>query len=186
MKFLLFFIFITFILSLGEWEKRSFAEDSIYIECAVRKAFEIYSETNPNSNFDQFNRLTIYSQLVNGINYKMCFYDTGSQENSIQEFIISGPLLSNPEGEYSLYEKNTLKVKNENQNIDNTILDSIKHTLEEVLQNVVLNDINNVEFVENEDSIFYFVKIEVDGKEKKYLLVADKETNNMQAHILSW
>ena len=68
----------------------------------------------------------------------------------------------------------------------NTILDSIKHTLEEVLQNVVLNDINNVEFVENEDSIFYFVKVEVDGKEKKYLLVADKETNNMQAHILSW
>ena len=186
MKFLQFFSLITFILTLDVWEKRSFEEDSLYIEMAVQKAFEVYSETNIDADFELFERLTIYTQIENGINYKMCFYDIDSKENSIQEFIISGPLHSNPEGEYTLYEKKTLSVKYDNQKIDNNVFDSIKHLLEENLQNVVLNDVDNIKFVENENSIFYFVKVKVNGKDDKYIVVTDIKNNKMELHVASW
>ena len=75
----------------GGWEKGSFREDDLGIDRAYKKAFELYSQDNPNSDIDFTERLTIYRQITDRINYRMCFIDLKRNLNVIQEYIISGP-----------------------------------------------------------------------------------------------
>ena len=72
-------------------EKGSFRENDMGIDQAYRKAFELYSNDNSNSEVDYTERLTIYRQMTDRINYCMCFIDLKSDLNVVQEYIISGP-----------------------------------------------------------------------------------------------
>ena len=183
MKAILFIALVSAIFCLGGWEKRSFAENDLGIDMAAKTAFAEYSKTNSGSEADWFERLTVYSQLVNGVNYKMCFYAIDGEPDTISEFVISSPPFSNPRGDYTLRDKNTLKATAENGKLlSSTTLGSLSTLLGEYTGANSVN-IASVKSVENDDSIFYFVSTE-EGKNAKYLVVQDKQENSLEVH--SW
>ena len=82
----------------GGWSKHSLAEDNIYIEGAFIESFKAYAN-DENVDPDNFVRLSVYSQVVNGNNYRVCFIDR-NESLTIQEFIIYVPLQTSNKNEH--------------------------------------------------------------------------------------
>ena len=164
----------------GGWVKGSFRENDMGIDQAFRKAFEIYQKENPNSNIDFTQRLTIYRQTVNGINYKMCFIDLKSNLNVVQEYTISGPPFghNNQEPTFRFLESNTFKAKSETisttdkryARIHNTLFGFLKNSGENILF------INKIEIVETTFDNFYIVTAQ--GEKKEHIYVAGQSKDN--------
>ena len=166
----------------GGWKKGSFRENDAAIDGAFRKAFETYQKDNPNSNIDFTQRLTIYRQTVNGINYKMCFIDLKSDLNVVQEYTVSGPPFSQNgrEPTFRFMEKNTFKAKSEviqpNDNryprIYNTLFGFLKNSGENILF------INKIEIVETSFDNFFIVTAQGEKKEHTYVAGQSKDNND--------
>ena len=167
---------------LGGWTKRSYRENDLGIEMAVRKAYEQYSKQNSGSEADFFERLTVYSQLVNGVNYKMCFFAIDGEPNTIRQFTISSPPFSNPDGDYTLYEESVLKASDNGNLLNSNVVNNLGVKLGEYLGDNNVK-VANVKYAENDDSVFYFVSTE-EGKNAKFLIVQDKQENSFDVH--SW
>ena len=173
-------IIISFSALSGGWKKGSFRENDAGIDGAFRKAFEIYSKENPNSNIDHIQRLTIYRQVVNGINYRMCFIDLKSNLNVVQEYIISGPPFgqNNREPYFNFFEKNTFKAKSEKVLVTDKRYPRIHNTLFGFLKNYGENIlfIYNIEIVETTFDNFFIVDAE--GEKKKHVYVVGQSKEN--------
>ena len=134
MKSLLFLVLLSFYLTasapLGGWKKGSFKENDLYIDGAFRKAFEIYQQDHPNSDIDYTQRLTLYRQVVNGINFKMCFIDLKSDVNEVHEYSINKPPTGNDrEIKFNFFEKKTFKSKSEIVQMNDSRFPRIQNTL---------------------------------------------------------
>ena len=163
----------------GGWTKRSFNENDLGIETAVKKAFEQYTKENTVCEYDWFERLTVYSQLVNGVNYRMCFYAIDGEPFVVREFTVTSPPFSNPKGEYTVSEESVLKATENGNLLTSNVVSDLNAKLSEFLgENKV--SAANVKYAENDDSVFYFVS--EDGKNAKYLVVQDKKENSYDVH----
>ena len=165
----------------GGWEKGSFREDDLGIDRAYKKAFELYSQDNPNSDIDFTERLTIYRQITDRINYRMCFIDLKSDLNVVQEYIISGPEFgsSNRNPTFTFYEKNTYKAKgylsvgdSKYPRIQNTLNSWVKNFKQNVLY------ITKVEIVETYLDNFYIVTARTDDDKHTYVVGQSKENTD--------
>ena len=94
MKYILILVLLTFSLcedekkqAVGSWTKHSFNENSLEIEQSFRQAAKDYCKTH-DVEPDDLIRLTVYSQLVNGVNYKITFMDPSSDYPTIEEYRI--------------------------------------------------------------------------------------------------
>ena len=178
--FLSLLIFVNSIV--GGWKKGSFRENDFGIDRAFRKAFELYQEENSNSDIDFAERLTIYRQTANGINYRMCFIDLKSNLNVVQEYVISGPSFSakNRDQTFSLFEKKTYRPNKGLINvsdsrfprIQNTLFGSLKNTKENLLY------ISKIEMVETYLDNFYIVTARTEEKEHIYAVGQSKENTD--------
>ena len=176
------FLSIVFVNTIpGGWEKGSFREDDLGIDRAYKKAFELYSQDNPNSDIDFTERLTIYRQVADCINYRMCFIDLKSDLNVVQEYIISGPEFgsSNRNPTFTLYEKNTYKTKgylsvgdSKYPRIQNTLNSWVKNFKQNVLY------ITKVEIVETYLDNFYIVTARTDDDKHTYVVGQSKENTD--------
>ena len=166
----------------GGWKKGSFRENDLGIDGAFKKAFEIYSKDNPNANIDYTQRLTIYRQTVNGINYRMCFIDLKSTLNVVQEYIISGPPFNQQSREpnFNFFEKNTFKAKTEMiqstdkryPRIQNTLFGFLKNSGENILF------INTIQIVETTFDNFFIVNAQGEKKTHYYVVGQSKENED--------
>ena len=176
------FLLIVFVNNIpGGWIKGSFREDDLGIDRAYKKAFELYSQDNPNSDIDFTERLTIYRQITDRINYRMCFIDLKSDLNVVQEYIISGPEFgsSNRNPTFTLYEKNTYKTKgylsvgdSKYPRIQNTLNSWVKNFKQNVLY------ITKVEIVETYLDNFYIVTARTDDDKHTYVVGQSKENTD--------
>ena len=92
MKSVLLLILISLIsCQTGGWTKRSLAENSFYIDRSFTEAYKSYSNEE-NIDYDNYIRLSVYSQIVSGTNYKVCFIDPKADYPKIQEFVVYVPL----------------------------------------------------------------------------------------------
>ena len=163
----------------GGWEKGSFKENDYFIDIAFRKAFEIYSIENPGSDIDHTQRLTLYRQMVNGINYKMCFIDLKSDLNVIQEYVITGPTFGDYDSQvkFSLFERHTYKGKNVNIETNDKRFPRIQNTLFGFLkgsgENILF--INKIEMVETSLDNFYIINAQGEKQEHTYVVGQDKQ-----------
>ena len=169
----------------GGWEKGSFREDDLGIDRAYKKAFELYSKDNPNSDIDFTERLTIYRQTANCINYRMCFIDLKSDLNVVQEYIISGPEFGsrNRNPTFELYEKNTYKAKGY-LSVGDSKYPRIQNTLNSWVKNLKQNIlyITKVEIIETYLDNFYIVTARTDEDKHTYVVGQSKEnTDNYEA-----
>ena len=189
MKFLILLILLSFYLTTsaligGGWKKGSFKENDIKIDQAFRKAFEIYSKENPKADIDYTQRLTLYRQVVNGINYKMCFIDLKSNLNEIHEYIINNPpsTSSNDERDlvFNFFEKKDYQVKNDLISVNDARYPRIQNTLFGYLrysgENILF--INKIEMVESSLDNFYIVYAQGEKKEHVYVVGQSKEDND--------
>jgi hypothetical protein len=166
----------------GGWQKGSFKENDVFIDQAFRKAFEIYKIENPDADIDQTQRLTLYRQMTNGINYKMCFIDLKSNLNVIQEYVISGPAFGDYDSRvnFNLFERHVYQGKNINvesndkryPRIQNTLFGFLKGSGENILF------INKIEIVETPLDNFYIVNAQGEKKEHIYVVGQSVQHND--------
>ena len=114
MKSLLIIFLLTFCLcledeKLSSWKKYTIKEEDPEFRSIMSVAYSNYTENSNNIDMkiDDMLSLTVYTQLVNGMNFKITFVDRKSDFPSIYEYIVYKP---NPkDGEdlvYSIIEKN--------------------------------------------------------------------------------
>ena len=185
MKSLFLYLFSLFIISNslpGGWIKASFRENDLGIDRAYKKAFEIYSQQNPNSDIDFTQPLTIYKQTVNGINYLLSFIDLKTNLNVIQEYKIIGPNFGNRSSnmEFTLLEKNIYKPKKGLLSEKDSKFPRIQNTIYGFTRN--LNDkllyIIKIETIETTFDNFYIVTRKTENKEHIYAVGQNKENND--------
>ena len=176
------YILLSFSSLSGGWEKGSFKEDDFFIDRAFRKAFEIYSIENPGSDIDHTQQLTLYRQMVNGINYKMCFIDLKSDLNVIQEYVITGPAFGDYDSQlkFSLFERHVYKGKNVNIQSNDKRFPRIQNTLFGFLkdkgENILF--INKIEIVETSLDYFYIINAQGEKQEHTYVVGQEKQKND--------
>ena len=97
MKSILILALFTFSLCLGGfglaggWSKRSILENSLDIDQSFKLATAEYTKTT-NVDADSLVRLTVYSQVVSGSNYKVTFINPNTVYPVIQEYVVYIPL----------------------------------------------------------------------------------------------
>ena len=168
----------------GGWKKGSFRENDVNLDGAFRKAFEIYSKENPKADIDYTQRLTLYRQVVNGINFKMCFIDLKSNLNEIHEYIINNPPTPSSNGErdlvFNFFDKKDYQVKNDLISVNDARYPRIQNTLFGYLRNSGENIlfINKIEMVESSLDNFYIVYAQGEKKEHVYVVGQSKEDDD--------
>ena len=176
------YLVISFSALLGGWKKGSFKENDYFIDLAFKKAFEIYSVYNQNSNIDDVQRLTLYRQMSKGLNYRMCFIDLKSDLNVVQEYIITGPngIGDDQQIKFNFFEKNTYKAKTENIDVDDKRYPRIYNSLFGFLKNSGENIlfINKIEVVETILDNFFIVYAQGEKKEHIYVAGQNKENSD--------
>ena len=166
----------------GGWNKGSFRENDIGIDRAFKKAFEVYSKDMPNSDIDFTQPLTIYRQIVNGINYLICFIDLNNDLNIIQEFKISGPDFSNTNRneEFEFLErkqfepdKGLISTSDSRYKKINDIVIELSKTWKENFLYII-----KIEKVETTFDNFFIVTGRSDNKLKTYVIGQSKENTD--------
>ena len=111
MKYILILVLLAFSIceddkkkAVGSWEKHSFNENSIEIDQSFRQAAKDYCKTH-DVEPDDLIRLTVYSQLVNGVNYKITFMDPSSEYPTIEEYRIYKARGNKPEDYKAVYDE---------------------------------------------------------------------------------
>ena len=182
---LLILLFSLFIISnsiLGGWKKGSYRENDIGIDRAFKKAFEIHSIFWPNSDIDFTNRLTIYRQYANGINYLMCFIDLKKNLNVVHEYIINGPPFSseNRNPNFEFIERNIFKPKKGLLSDKDSRYPRIKTTLydyaKKLNQNILY--INKIEIIDTTMDNFYIVTGRTEEKEHIYIIGQNRQNTD--------
>ena len=162
----------------GGWTKHSLAEDNIYIEGAFTESFKAYAN-DENVDPDNFVRLSVYSQVVNGNNYRVCFIDR-NESLTIQEFIIYVPLQTSNKNEpiFKVFSKKAIKSSSLSLN-NGEAYDFVEKYTHKGLDKIgdKMYKISNVYHSENINNIFYIVFTEYEKDKHEYVIVRDKATH---------
>ena len=170
----------------GGWEKRSFNENDLEINEAYNASFEEYKKINSAAEKSDLVPLTVYTQIVSGMNYKICFVDKKADYLTIHEFYFYKPLAVNNEGkeEYKLQEHNQytniqglLDYKDEKFTL-------IEKALYKLLKksNIKLNYISFIIPIENGQTNFFMASAETDNGINLYIVCQDKESQEFYAY----
>ena len=161
----------------GGWERRSINENSLEIEEAFRLANQEYTKSN-SVEVDDLIRLTVYSQVVSGTNYKITFIDTKAEYPTIQEYVVYRPLPGkNAEAEitdHKEYEATSGLISFNDptfDKIENALYKALKGTTEK------LSYISYVFPVETRETNFFMISACTDSGEHQYVVCQDRSNN---------
>ena len=161
--------------SLGGWTKRSTAENSFEIDQVFKMATKKYASSN-GVDPDDLIRLTVYSQVVSGTNYKVTFVDSKANTPAIQEFTVFVPLslkkelIITAQKEYKIENKNLPKDEPSFKQLEKQLFKFLKDGIER------LGYISYVSPVQNEQTKFYFVNADTENGEHLYIICQDRIT----------
>ena len=188
MKYILILVLLTFSIceddkkkAVGSWEKHSFNENSLEIEQSFRQAAKDYCKTH-DVEPDDLIRLTVYSQLVNGVNYKITFMDPNSEYPTIEEYRIYKARGNKPEDykveENTKYENTEGVISFNDPNfslLENQLYKYLKETKEE------LDFISYVYPLENDFTKFYIINAQTKDGEHQYVACQDKSDSKFDS-----
>ncbi len=162
----------------GGWTKRSLRENSFAIDQAFKMAGLKYSLSN-DSEQDDLIRLTVYSQIVSGTNYKVTFVDQKASSPSIQEYIIYMPLNMEIQ-EIQIIDHNEYKTSNGLIPKDEPAFKVLEKKLHKYLKDGTekLGYISYVYPVQNDETKFYFVNANTENGEHLYLVCQEISTGD--------
>ena len=164
----------------GGWSKRSLAENSFYIDRSFKEAFKAYSN-NDEVDQDACIRLSVYSQIVSGTNYKVCFLDSKADYPTIHEYIVYVPLSGKRNGpefnviQHKEYETGNLINFNDEtfSLVENHLTKGLKTTNEKVKY------VSYVFTAENRETRFFIVTAETENGEHQYVFSQDKDSKEL-------
>ena len=181
-SFLLLVLFSLITCQFGGWTKRSLAENDFYIDRSFRVACKSYSK-GENVDCDDYIRLSVYSQMVNGTNYKVCFLDTKAEYPTIQEYVVHVPLSirerNGPEFsvvEHKEYEIGKLVPLNDVtfSNVEDYLTKSLENTNEKVKY------VSYIFTAENKETKFFIVSADTENGEHQYIFSQDKNSKEFE------
>ena len=164
----------------GGWERNSFKENDLEIEGAFKASFEEYKKINPESDINDLIRLTIYTQIVSGKNFKICFIDSKADYPTIHEYKFYKPLPVNNDGkeEYKFQEHNEYETSEGLINFKEPNFTSVENELYKLLKknDIKLNYLSYVFPVENLETKFFIISASTSNGTHQYVICQDKKT----------
>jgi len=161
----------------GGWERRSINENSLDIEEAFKLASEEYTKSN-SVEADDLIRLTVYSQVVSGTNYKITFIDMKAEYPTIQEYVIYKPLPGkNAEAEITSH--NEYEATSGLISFNDPTFDKIENALYKALKDTTekLSYISYVFPVETKETNFFMISAYTQSGEHQYVVCQDKSNS---------
>jgi hypothetical protein len=161
----------------GGWERRSINENSLEIEEAFKLASQDYTKSNSVEE-DDLIRLTVYSQVVSGTNYKITFIDMKAEYPTIQEYVIYRPLPGkNAEAEITAH--NEYEATSGLISFNDPTFDKIENALYKALKDTTekLSYISYVFPVETKETNFFMISAYTDNGEHQYVVCQDKSNS---------
>ena len=162
---------------LGGWTKRSLKENNLYIDRSFNTAIKSYSN-DENVDVDDFIRLTVYSQVVSGTNYKITFIDMKAEYPTIQEYVIYRPLPGkNAEAEITAH--NEYEATSGLISFNDPTFDKIENALYKALKDTTekLSYISYVFPVETKETNFFMISAYTNNGEHQYVVCQDKSND---------
>lgn len=166
--------------TLGSWTKHSIWENDLFIDQSFSEAAKDYCEDKEGLTRDDLLPLTVYTQVVNGKNYKICFIDSVKNSDTIQEYVITMPSKSGSNDlEFKVTSKKELKLKNKKIEINDKIFVTVEKNLTKYLKGTVeeLEEVSSVGGIENDETLFYIVEAKTKEGEHKYVVYQDKKND---------
>ena len=164
----------------GSWTKESFNSNDAIIFRAFQTAAAAYTKAN-GGNYDDLRGLTVYSQLVNGKNYKICFVDSKSDVPTIFEYVVYKPLPNEGEDEinFSLSSARSLDSTNGLISYTDPEFTKIEVSLKTAFSKITntFNFINFIYPVENDETTFYIIRATTTEGEKNIIFAKEKATS---------
>ena len=165
----------------GGWEKRSTAENNIYIDRCFKEAFKSYANSEE-ANPDDYIPLTVHSQVVAGTNYKVTFVDPKVQVPTVQEYVVFVPLPHQMRNgvdlqvirhkEYQTSE--TLKTNDETYiKLQYHIAKELEGTKEKI------KEITSVSNIETRQNNFYVIDAVTENGNHQYIVAQDRFTSEL-------
>lgn len=160
---------------LGGYTLRSFEENDLGIYRAFQSAAEDYTKSNNGYSFDDLIPLTVYSQVVSGTNYKICFINSKDKYQNIFEYVIYKPISGN---EYNVNKMSKLQQSGGLLNFNDQLFGKIQDTLKEYLKDTVtkLNFLSYAYPIENSETIFYIASAYTEKGDHIFVLPYHKNT----------
>ena len=184
MKSILILALFTFSLCLGGfglaggWSKRSILENSLDIDQSFKLATAEYTKTT-NVDADSLVRLTVYSQVVSGSNYKVTFINPNTVYPVIQEYVVYIPLRqSNNKIEITDHKEykaeNGVLAHNDSafSELEKQLYDFLKNTKEKLIF------ISYVIPVENNDTRFFMISAFTGCGQHQYIICQEKSSGD--------
>ena len=163
----------------GGWVKRSLAENNIYIDRSFTSAFAEYS--GEKKNYDDYIRLTVYSQIVAGTNYKVCFYDTKAEKPVVQEYVVYVPLTSWKKGPVFRVTRHNEYQATQSVNANDESFTLVEKHLTQGLENTneKVKSVSSILTAENSESTFYIITADTENGKHQYIIAQDKATKKL-------
>lgn len=180
MRTVLLISLIAISLCLGEYEKRSFNENDMKIDRAFKEAAKNYLGEDSKQTVDDLQPVSVYSQLVNGMNYKVCFINLKENNQIIQEYVINNPASSN---EFSVVENKKLQQTGGLISFNDANFSKIESALKKYLKGTVdeLNYLSYAYPIENNEAIYYVAGVFTKKGEEVYIIPFDKKGNDFDS-----
>ena len=169
--------------TLGGWTKESTRSNDANIYRAFQISASDYSKSNKNP--DNLRMLTVYSQLVNGEKYKMCFVDTAEKIPAIYEYIVYKklPTEEKTDTKFELSKSSIYHSKNGLIKFDDEEFTKVEIGLKKTLSKITVPTIKFINFVysiETDETIFYFIRATTSNGQENYVLPKDKKLNEFE------
>ena len=165
----------------GGWEKRSTAENNIYIDRSFREAFKSYANSE-DANPDDYLPLTVHSQVVAGTNYKVTFVDPKVQEPTVQEYVIFVPLPHQMRNGVDLQVTRHKEYKATGLlKANDELYTKIQYYLVKELEgtNEKVKEITSISNIETRQTNFYVIDAVTENGNHQYIVAQDRFTNEL-------
>ena len=178
MKSVLILVLLSYSLCiLGGWKKRSIEENDMEIDQSFKLASSNYAKSNKADENDLI-RLTVYSQVVNGINYKVTFIDSSAEVPTIQEYTAYKPAGAQNDIQFSITNHTEFDASkglippndSEFTDLEKKLYKFLKNTKEK------LNFMSYVYPIENSETNFFVISADTEVGLHQYILCQDRES----------
>ncbi len=163
----------------GNWQRRSINENSLDIEQAFKLASSNYAKAN-GVEVDDLIRLTVYSQVVSGMNYNVTFIDSSSENPKIQEYKIYKSLDNSNDNQFQIDSHEVFEAKGDLISINDPKFSELQNSLFSFLKNTNerLNFISNAYPIENYATNFYVISANTIDGQHQYIVCQDKDSED--------
>ena len=181
MKAVLFLVLLSLISCqeglVGGWQKRSTAENNMYIDRSFRQAYKSYANSE-DANPDDYIPLTVHSQVVAGTNYKVTFVDPKVQEPTVQEYVVFVPLPNQMKNGVDL------QVTRHKEYKATGLLKANDETYTKVQYHLIkadekVKEITSISNIDTRQTIFYVIDAVTENGNHQYIVAQDRFTNEL-------